>query len=596
MDPENLALAKEEATLTKIRNLLNTHKVKLWEAPYYDSERRAPQEAALHELAVTLKADLDLPLPHLFQGLLMLQQHALEKLAARDRFKESGVASFKLRCAKGLRCKVTKVDIEMDKMGAELRQQVSALVSTPADQLKLIISGKVVRTEASLAGQGVKNNSTIMVVKVGDTKAMSAMEEQVRRLEETKADAARLGGRDGAQDDFSLQIADQSGKPLDLPAGEKRALVVAMSLHEKGRAALKVRDYPAALVLLLEADTEFATTSSDILTMVDNFAILSLDIAWCYLNLNTVSELPAADERLRRCEAKFKESYGADLERVALLKGSAGNEMALMARLNLLQGIVAFHMGRDKEASLLLQKCDIQLQLLAVSETDLLEIAGMGYSIAEARLGLRAAQGDRKMAVEHIMRRREEKEGIRRKEQEERRLGKLREKLGRCADGSWINIGYYNTLTGMGFQEKVAAAALRQANNSLNTAVHMLQEQPDLIQLAAETREDDRGEPREEELVAVISLGYQPDMARIALRNEGSVEAAVEALMAGMGTVQDKKRKAGPSPQKKSSAEEDREAYARVSEGIAEFEEDHLDLDLVEEGAFLQKYLALLAK
>ena len=40
------------------------------------------------------------------------------------RFKESGVASFKLRCAKGLRCKVTKVDIEMDKMGAELRQQV----------------------------------------------------------------------------------------------------------------------------------------------------------------------------------------------------------------------------------------------------------------------------------------------------------------------------------------------------------------------------------------------------------------------------------------------------------------------------------------
>ena len=35
------------------------------------------------------------------------------------------------------------------------------------------------------------------------------------------------------------------------------------------------------------------------------------------------------------------------------------------------------------------------------------------------------------MAVEHIMRRREEKEGIRRKEQEERRLGKLREKLGR---------------------------------------------------------------------------------------------------------------------------------------------------------------------
>jgi len=30
MDPENLALAQEEATLTKIRNFLNFQKVKLW--------------------------------------------------------------------------------------------------------------------------------------------------------------------------------------------------------------------------------------------------------------------------------------------------------------------------------------------------------------------------------------------------------------------------------------------------------------------------------------------------------------------------------------------------------------------------------------
>ena len=44
MDAENLALAQEEATLTKIRNFLNDQKVKLWEAPYYDAERKTPQE------------------------------------------------------------------------------------------------------------------------------------------------------------------------------------------------------------------------------------------------------------------------------------------------------------------------------------------------------------------------------------------------------------------------------------------------------------------------------------------------------------------------------------------------------------------------
>jgi tetratricopeptide (TPR) repeat protein len=255
-------------------------------------------------------------------------------------------------------------------------------------------------------------------------------------------------------------VADQSGKSLDLPAAERSALIIAMSLHEKGRAALKRRDYPAALVLLLEADSEFAACSSDLLRMVDNYAILSLDIAWCYLSLHAVSELPLAEERLRACEEKFKESYGSDMERVAALKGSTGNESALLVRLNLLQGIVAFHLGRDREARLLLEKCSVQLQMLAVSESDLLEIASMGYSLAEARLGLRAAVGNRKEAVEHIMRRREEKEALHRKEREERERGDLREKLGRCADGSWVNVGYYKTLISMGYTEVTANTAL----------------------------------------------------------------------------------------------------------------------------------------
>ena len=34
---------------------------------------------------LNLQEDLGLPRPHIFQGLIMLQQNALEKLAARDR-------------------------------------------------------------------------------------------------------------------------------------------------------------------------------------------------------------------------------------------------------------------------------------------------------------------------------------------------------------------------------------------------------------------------------------------------------------------------------------------------------------------------------
>ena len=35
---------------------------------------------------------------------------------------------------------------------------------------------------------------------------------------------------------------------------------------------------------------------------------------------------------------------------------------------------MAFHLGRDKEAKLLLEKVNIEMQLLAVDEVDLMEI------------------------------------------------------------------------------------------------------------------------------------------------------------------------------------------------------------------------------
>ena len=97
----------------------------------------------------------------------------------------------------------------------------------------------MVGLDLPLGDQNVKNSATIMVVLVGDIEALAIVAEQRKMMDETKADAARLSGRDSNKDDYFLQVADQSGKSLDLPAGEKRSLIIAMSLHEKGRAALK---------------------------------------------------------------------------------------------------------------------------------------------------------------------------------------------------------------------------------------------------------------------------------------------------------------------------------------------------------------------
>ena len=95
-----------------------------------------------------------------------------------------------------------------------------------------------------------------------------------------------------------------------------------------------------------------------------------------------------------------------------------------MARLHLLQGVVAYHLGRDREARLLLEKVATELQLLAVDEAEMMEIVSMGYTVAEARTGLRASLGDRKLAVDHIIRRREERAEVAKKEEERERGGR----------------------------------------------------------------------------------------------------------------------------------------------------------------------------
>merc|ERR1712083_676123 len=118
--------------------------------------------------------------------------------------------------------------------------------------------------------------------------------------------------------------------------------------------------------------------------------------------------------------------------------------------------------------------------------------------------------------------------------------------------GTLLGMGYTEVVplidTGMlskwKLSKKVAATALRQANNSIGQAVQLLQEQPDLIQLAAEERSSEGGDDGDdmqvddEDLASLLSLGYNEEMARRALRNEGNVEAAAEALVAGGGHVE----------------------------------------------------------
>jgi hypothetical protein len=95
---------------------------------------------------------------------------------------------------------------------------------------------------------------------------IEAVKEATRLLD----DNARRGDDSSA---YQLRITDQQGRELtSLSDNERRSLMIAMSLHEKGRSFLvRQRDYLSALALFSEADNEFRQCSSQMLNSVDNW-------------------------------------------------------------------------------------------------------------------------------------------------------------------------------------------------------------------------------------------------------------------------------------------------------------------------------------
>lgn len=137
---------------------------------------------------------------------------------------------------------------------------------------------------------------------------------------------------------------------------------------------------------LLKEITQIRNSSrcnSQLLGCIDNYALLDLDIVWCYLSLGSVAHLPEAQKRLERCGANFRRSYGENLERLIALKGSPGNEAVLLMRLHLLQAIVMYHQNKRSESLQLLKKAQEELKELKVDENSICLLVELGMTNVE---------------------------------------------------------------------------------------------------------------------------------------------------------------------------------------------------------------------
>ncbi len=161
------------------------------------------------------------------------------------------------------------VEVRSSASGTDLADAIGALIGADGASLRLISGGKVLAEDKPI-DSCLRPGSVVMAVRIDRSdQQWETIAEQRKILRSTRHDADILGSGDG--DGGSVEITDQSGKRMELPNEERKALIMAMSFHEKGRASLKRKNYELALVLLLEALGEYQTCRSELLKGVDNY-------------------------------------------------------------------------------------------------------------------------------------------------------------------------------------------------------------------------------------------------------------------------------------------------------------------------------------
>ncbi|XP_017902185.1 PREDICTED: NEDD8 ultimate buster 1 isoform X2 [Capra hircus] len=594
-------MAQKKYLQSKLTQFLREDKIQLWKPPYTDENKEVG--LALKDLAKKYSDKLECCENEVEKVMEEIRCKAVERGTGNEHYKTTGIATIEVFLPPRVKKdRKNLLETRLHITGRELRSKIAETFGFQENYIKIVINKKQLQLGETLKEQGVTHNVKAMVLELKqseeDVRKNFQVEEEKqneakleeKRIQRTKRGLEILAERAEMVDPEAtpyLDIANQTGRSIRIPPSERKALMLAMGYHEKGRAFLKRKEYGIALPCLLDADKYFCECCRELLDTVDNYAVLQLDIVWCYFRLGQLECLDDAEKKLKLAQECFRKCYGENHQRLLHIKGNCGKEKVLFLRLYLLQGIRNYHSGNGEEAYEYLNKACQLLKELYIDPSKVHSLMQLGFSAQEARLGLRACDGNVDHAAVHITNRREELDQIKKEEREKKRR----------------RLENINHLKGMGYSPRAARQALHQAGGNLEEALKMW-----WLNDSAPESSNRQQSPSQEKIDQLVYMGFDAVAAKAALRVfRGNVQLAAQTLVLNGGrlppdlqlSAEDSLSTPSTSPSdsagtSSASTDEDMETEAvnEVLEDIPEHEEDYLDSTLEDEEIIIAEYLS----
>ncbi|KAH6779292.1 ubiquitin-associated domain-containing protein [Perilla frutescens var. hirtella] len=443
------------------------------------------------------------------------------------------------------------LDIELDEWTvAMLRQEIANRSGCGAPHcLNLICAGRVLRDgdgTDKLIQLGVKNNAKILAAKVSvdqDGKSVKeeflAEEERSKKLSRLKTAATKLATRhaDGSLpvEDFNLELENQSGEKLQLGSEtDQRAIMMGLMLHANAKALMRREQYSDALEVLTMGEEAFSLCNQKLIEMVDNVPILQIDMVWCYFMLRDISWLSVAGIRLAKAREGIERAHGKESTRLRILQGGRYPELALHLRMELLEGVIAYHSGQLQKSKDTLTSAQAKYFRLQVPDESLSFFMSMGYKEREAKRALRMNNLDVGTALDFLVE--EKAKRAQKREEDLRRQKEILEqkKYGTTPLRKAVNLEKLNELVSIGFQKELAAEALRRNENDTQKALDDLTNPETNAVLQNEIISRKRKRLREKAKSAsenLVSMGFERASVEAALHMFGSEEEALNYLV-----------------------------------------------------------------